>query len=509
MADNVASASSTEPAVTLTSRQVATRRYVLASLMLALFMAAVEATVVSTAMPKIVGALGGFALYSWVFAAFLLPQAITAVLYGKLADIYGRRPMLIFGISLFIVASTACGFAWSMPSLIVFRLIQGFGAGSILPIATTIAGDLYTAEQRMKVQGLLASVWGVAAIIGPLAGGIIVQALSWRWIFWINVPVGILTIVGMMAFFQETVRPRHPKIDYLGMALFCVAIASLLLVVIQGGHEWPWDSAPTLGLIATFLVCLILFLWQESRAPEPVVMLSLWRRRLVAIANAATLIAGMGLIGVSSLMPTYVQGVMGRSAIVAGFTVTAMSLGWPLAASAFGWFVHRIGARGTAILGGASCTAGGIIFMLLGPATSPVIAGAGSFLFGAGMGLLTTTSTVMIQASVDWSQRGSATASNIFSRLLGSTLGAAILGGVLNNSLQEQLQGSKLAGLNINSMRGLLEKNAQAAMDPAQFELLRKALDSGLHSAFLTVTLIAALSLVLTWFLPKHAMGKY
>ena len=509
MADDVASPAAIEPKTALTERQLAGRPYVLVALMLALFMAAVEATVVSTAMPRIVGALGGFALYSWVFAAFLLPQAITAVLYGKLADIYGRRPMLIFGISLFLVASTACGFAWSMPSLIVFRLIQGFGAGAILPIATTIAGDLYTAEQRMKVQGLLASVWGVAAIIGPLVGGLIVTYLSWRWIFWVNVPIGILTIVGMLAFFRETVRPRHPRIDYLGMALFCVAVASLLLVVIQGGHEWAWDSSPILTLMAVFIVCLILFLWQESRAPEPVVMLSLWRQRLVAIANAATMIAGMGLIGVSSLMPTYVQGVMGRSAIVAGFTVTAMSLGWPLASGAFGWFVKRLGGRGTAILGGASCTAGGVIFLLLSPTTSPVIAGAGSFLFGCGMGLLTTTSTVMIQANVDWSQRGSATASNIFSRLLGSTLGAAILGGVLNNSLQHQLQGSGLAGLNINSMRQLMEKKAQEAMDPAQLVLLRKALDIGLHNAFLTVTLVAALSLVLTWFLPKHTMGKY
>ena len=222
------------------------RPFVLACLMLALFMAAVEATVVSTAMPRIIGALGGFPLYSWVFSAFLLPQAITAILYGKLADLYGRRPMLVFGILLFLGGSIACGFAWSMPTLIVFRLIQGFGAGAILPIATTIAGDIYTQDERMKVQGYLSSVWGFAAIIGPLVGGIIVQTLSWRWIFWINVPFGILTVIGLLVYYREQVRHRAAKLDIAGAGYFTVSITALLLIVIQGGHQWPWNSAPIL-----------------------------------------------------------------------------------------------------------------------------------------------------------------------------------------------------------------------------------------------------------------------
>ncbi|MGH6989364.1 MAG: MFS transporter, partial [Stellaceae bacterium] len=183
-----------EPALAVAEEKVVPNRpYVLVCLMLALFMAAVEATVVATAMPSIIGALGGFALYSWVFSVFLLPQAITAILYGKLADLYGRRPVLVFGIILFLSGSIACGFARSMPELIIFRLIQGFGAGSILPIATTIAGDIYPGAERLKVQGYLSAVWGFAALIGPLVGGIIVQVFSWRWIFWINVPFGILT----------------------------------------------------------------------------------------------------------------------------------------------------------------------------------------------------------------------------------------------------------------------------------------------------------------------------
>jgi EmrB/QacA subfamily drug resistance transporter len=493
-----------------TPKPVANRRYILVCLMLALFMAAVEATVVSTAMPRIVGALGGFSLYSWVFAAFLLPQVITTVLYGKLADLYGRRPVLVFGIVLFLAGSIACGFADSMPALIVFRLVQGIGAGAILPIATTIVGDIYSVvEERMRVQGYLSAVWGVAAVIGPLIGGIIVQTLSWRWIFWINVPFGILTVAGLLVYYRETVAHRPARLDWAGSVYFTVSIASLLVVLIQGGHQWPWNSAPVYALGAAFAICLALFLWQESRAPEPILSLGLWRRRLVALCNGATAIAGIGIIGVSVLIPTYVQGVMGDSAIVAGFSVTTLSIVWSVAAGLFGRLARVIGGRGVAQLGGGACLVGGGIFYLLTPDSSAVLPSVGSGLFGLGMGFLTVTSTVMIQANVDWTQRGGATASNIFSRLLGSTLGAAILGGVLNNSLATQLAGSGMANVTLDSMRGLLERKAQGAGDAAQFSLLQGALDVGLHRAFLAMMLVSALAFVLTLFLPKQTMGKY
>ncbi|HEY5210275.1 MAG TPA: MFS transporter [Stellaceae bacterium] len=485
------------------------RGFVLGCLMLAMFMAAVEATVVATAMPVIIGVLGGFSLYSWVFSAFLLPQAITAILYGKLADIYGRRPMLVFGISLFLVGSIACGFAWSMPSLIVFRLIQGVGAGSILPIATTIAGDIYTQEERMKVQGYLSSVWGFAAIIGPLVGGIIVQVLSWRWIFWINVPFGVLTVIGLLIYYREEVKYRAAKLDFAGAGFFTVSVTSLLLVLIQGGHQWPWNSAPVYLLIAAFVICLGLFLWQENRAPEPILSLDLWRQRLVAICNAATMIAGMGIIGVSALIPTYVQGVMGDSAIVAGFSVTALSVAWSLASTVFGRIARYVGGRGAARLGGLSCMLGGLVFFLLQPGMSAAVPGLGSFFFGFGMGLLTTTSTVMIQSSVEWSKRGSATASNIFSRLLGSTLGVAILGSVLNNSLEHQLSGAGMGHVTLDSMREVLQSHAAGTIDPQQFTLLQHALNIGLHQTFLAVVIVSALAFVMTLFLPRQSMGSY
>jgi EmrB/QacA subfamily drug resistance transporter len=501
----------TAPARSIETKPLAQphRPLVLVSLMLALFMAAVEATVVSTAMPRIIGALGGFPLYSWVFSAFLLPQAITAILYGKLADLYGRRPMLVFGIILFLGGSIACGFARSMPALILFRLIQGFGAGSILPIATTIAGDIYTQEERMRVQGYLSSVWGFAAIIGPLVGGIIVETLSWRWIFWINVPFGVATVIGLLAYYHEKVWHRAAKLDLAGAAYFTVSLTALLLVVIQGGHQWSWNSAPIYALVGAFLAGLVLFLWQENRAPEPILSLSLWRQRLVAICNAATMIAGMGIIGVSALIPTYVQGVMGDSAIIAGFSVTALSIAWSLASAVVSRIAHSVGGRGAAQIGGLSCLLGGVVFWLLRPSWSAFFPGFGSFLLGFGMGLLTTTSTVMIQSSVDWTKRGSATASNIFSRLLGSTLGVAILGGVLNNALQHALSGSGMAGVTLDSVRQVLQSHAAGHTDPKQFALLQHALDSGLHQAFIAVVAMSALAFLITLFLPRRPLGGY
>ncbi|MGH7075959.1 MAG: MDR family MFS transporter [Stellaceae bacterium] len=499
-----------EPALAVAEEKVVPNRpYVLVCLMLALFMAAVEATVVATAMPSIIGALGGFALYSWVFSVFLLPQAITAILYGKLADLYGRRPVLVFGIILFLSGSIACGFARSMPELIIFRLIQGFGAGSILPIATTIAGDIYPGAERLKVQGYLSAVWGFAALIGPLVGGIIVQVFSWRWIFWINVPFGILTVAGLLIYYREKVQHKAARLDIAGAVYFSISITALLLILIQGGQQWAWDSWQIFGLVAAFFLCLGLFLWQEGRTPEPIVSLGLWRQRLIAVANAATMIAGMGIIGVSAMIPTYVEGVMGDNAIVAGFSVTALSVAWSLASMALGRITHITGARGAARLGGLSCMLGGIVFYLLAPGQSAAVPGLGSFLFGFGMGLLTTISTVLIQANVDWTERGSATASNIFSRLLGSTLGVAILGGVLNNSLQSQLAGSGLGHVSLDSMRRLLQAKAKAEIPPHKYHILQHALDIGLHHSFLAVVIVATLAFVLTLFLPRNTQGSY
>src|SRR4051812_9245254 len=232
------------------------RPLVVTSIMLAIFMVAIEATIVATAMPKIVGDLGGFERYSWVFAAFLLAQTTTTVIYGKLTDLFGRRPVIIVGIIIFLLGSLLCGLATSMTSLVAFRLLQGIGAGAIQPVAMTIVGDLYPLEQRARIQGLIASVWAFSAVTGPLAGGLIVEQLSWSWIFWINIPIGLLTIVGFWFFLQETVARREHHIDYWGAALFSVAMVALIVALTEAGT----DRTTMLISAALFVVFFIIFL---------------------------------------------------------------------------------------------------------------------------------------------------------------------------------------------------------------------------------------------------------
>jgi EmrB/QacA subfamily drug resistance transporter len=479
------------------------RPVILACVMLALFMAAVEVTIVATALPQIVAKLGGFSLYTWVFSGFLLTQSVTILVFGKLADLYGRRPVLIAGIVVFLLGSTLCGFAWSMPALIAFRLLQGLGAGSIQPVATTIVGDLYTPQERPRIQGYLSSVWGFAAIVGPLAGGVIVEALSWHWIFWINVPVGILTIVGLSLFLRENVARRPHSIDYAGVGLFCVAIAALLVALMQGGVAWPWWSFPTLALFAAFVVAILLYAARERRAPEPMIDATLWRSRLVASVNACSLFAGAAIIGVTSFVPIYVQGVLGRSAIVAGFALTAMSVGWPLASMTSGRFLRALDTRNTVRVGGVLLFAGSLGLAEMPPNANAALVGAASFVMGFGMGLLNTTAIILIQSSVDWARRGSATASNIFARMLGSTFGAAVLGAVLNASLGGRLASANGGG--IDAVRRIFD-GVEAGFVEGQRELIHAALASALSHVFASLAVIGLLAMIATWFVPHRAV---
>ena len=472
--------------------------------MLALFMTAVEVTIVATAMPQIVGALGGFSRYTWVFSGYLLTQTATILVFGKLADVYGRRPVLIAGIAVFLVGSALCGFAWSMPSLIAFRLLQGLGAGSIQPIAITIAGDLFAPEDRPRVQGWLGSVWGFAAIVGPLAGGFIVETLSWHWIFWINLPFGVLTIVGLAVFLREDVARRPHRIDYAGVGIFGLAIAALLVAVTEGGVVWPWISGPTLVLVGGFVAATALWLARERRSPEPMVDLDLWRTRLMASINLSALFAGAVIIGVTTFVPIYVQGVLDQSAIVAGFALTAMSVGWPLASMASGALLRALEARNTMRLGGVLLSCSAVALAALPASAGPVFVGACSFAIGIGLGLLNTTSVVLIQGSVPWSQRASATASNVFARLLGGTLGAAALGAVLNAALGRRFAQSGVGNAGLDAIRDMLEEGAAAAPASLPGGAIVDALGYAVTQVYVALAMLAAFSMMAAWLIPRR-----
>ena len=474
------------------------RPLIIASVMASMAMVAIEATIVSTAMPQIVAELGDLHLYSWVFSSFLLTQTAMTVIFGKLADLYGRKPVILAGIAIFLIGSVLAGFAWSMPAMIVFRLIQGIGAGAIQPVTLTIVADLYPARERGKVQGYLASVWAISAVVGPMVGGFIIHNLSWAWIFWMNVPIGLASAAGFIAFLRESERHARPSIDFAGAALFMAAIAALMMSLTYAGDD-DITRASIAG--AVFVVSVLCFVLQERRAAEPMISFALWSRRPIAACNGATVLSGMILMGATTFLPMYVQGVLHRSPVVAGLALTMMMVGWPVGATLAAKSFHRTGLRPILIGGSAFIPVGAVLLLLLSPGSSPLIAAFGSLIMGFGMGTSSVSSLVLIQEIVDATQRGSATASNLFSRNLGSTLGATLFGAVLNFGLGHSGHGVAVTS---DQLKALLQNQAASL---ASGDAIRQVLHQSLHLTFLSIFAIAIFVVVLLAFVPAIHIG--
>lgn len=465
---------------------------VVAAIMASMAMIAIEATIVSTAMPQIAAQLGQLNLYSWVFSAFLLSQTALTVVFGKLSDIYGRKPIVLLGIAIFLVASVLAGFAWSMPSMIAFRLLQGIGAGAVQPVSMTIVADLFPGRQRGKVQGYLASVWALSAVIGPLLGSLIIHSLPWAWIFWINIPVGLLAAAGFAAFYHEEKKSRRVSIDVMGAVLFAICISALMIALTETESLLSFG---TLGAVAVFIASLLLFLRQEARAEDPMVAPGLWLHRPIAASNLAVFFASMAIMGLTTFLPMYVQTVLDRSPLVAGFALTMLLLGWPIGATFCSRTFHRFGLRPLMIVGSLFIPVGCLLLVFLRPESSALQAGGGSFLMGLGMGLLNICALVITQESVGHTERGSATASNVFSRNLGSTLGAAILGAVLSYGLTHAGTGGVVTP---EQLRNLL--NGTPAADGG--EQLRLVLQAALHTTFIAMLVMAAVIVFASLWVP-------
>lgn len=461
-------------------------------------MVAIEATIVSTAMPQIVAQLGDLHLYSWVFSSFLLTQTAMTVVFGKLADLYGRKPVVLAGIAVFLLGSVLAGFAWSMPAMIVFRLIQGVGAGAIQPVTLTIVADLYPARERGKVQGYLASVWAISAVVGPMVGGFIIHNLSWAWIFWMNVPIGLASAAGFMAFLRESERHARPSIDFAGAALFMAAIAALMMALTYAGDDEIAKASLAGG---AFMLCLLFFVFQERRAAEPMISFALWSRRPIAACNAATVLSGMILMGATTFLPMYVQGVLHRSPVVAGLALTMMMVGWPAGATLAAKSFHRLGLRRILIGGSAFIPLGAVLLLFLQPGGSPLIAAFGSLIIGFGMGTSSVSSLVLIQEIVKMDERGSATASNLFSRNLGSTLGATLFGAVLNFGLSHS---KDVAVVTSDQLKALLQNQVASLADS---DMIRVVLHQSLHLTFISIFVIAIFVVALLSFVPAINIG--
>jgi MFS family permease len=405
---------------------------ILIALMLSTGLVAIDSTIVATAVPSIVRDVGGFESFPWLFSAYLLAQAVSVPIYGKLSDMVGRKPIILAGIGLFLLGSVLCGIAWSMPSLIAFRALQGLGAGAVLPVSITIAGDIYSLEERAKVQGYLASVWAVSSVVGPSLGGIFSSLGIWRGIFLVNVPLCLLA--GWMLFrtLHENIERGRHRVDYAGAALLAGSLGLLILGALQGGQGWEWDSPISIGIFAVGAVLLAVFLVVERRAAEPVLPSWVVSRRLLGTTALVSFGVGAVMIGLTSYVPTFLEGALHTSPLVAGLALAALTLGWPISASQAGRFYLRIGFKATALIG-ISITVMGLLVLTLTSATPNVLLVAGScFVVGLGLGLVATPTLISAQSSVSWNERGVVTSTNMFARSIGSALGVAVFGAVGN-----------------------------------------------------------------------------
>lgn len=482
------------------------RTAVVVAVMMANFLAAIDVSIVGTAMPTIIGELGGLPLMSWVFSAFLLASTVTVPIYGKLSDLYGRKIIFMLGSIVIIIGSVLCGLADTMVELIIYRTIQGLGAGGIMAVAQTILGDIFSAEERGKIQGWFSGVWGVSAVVGPLLGGLMVSYLDWPWVFYINVPIALLTILILGFALHEDIERKKHKIDYLGSITLTVSMTLLLFALLTGGNQYAWVSPQILGLFVVAAVVFVWFLFNERKAAEPMLPLDLFRSPLIAVASSANFLLGAVLMGITSYMPSYAQGVLGGTATEAGLLLTPISIGWPIASIIGGPRMVKWGYRRTALIGASLVGISSVLLIFVSPAISYWYAMAVLLVLGMGMGLTTLAFVVSVQSAVTWNRRGIATASLQFIRSLGSSVGVAVMGAVMNARILDMLKGDPDIQAPLEATNSLLDPEKRAMLEPSIVERLSDAFASGLHYAFLLVAVFGIGALIVTLYYPRDKM---
>jgi EmrB/QacA subfamily drug resistance transporter len=480
---------------------------VLLAVMLTTGLVALDSTIIATAVPSIVDDLGGFSQFPWLFSIYLLTQAVTVPLYGKFADILGRKPVMFFGIGVFLLGSVLSGAAWSMPVLIAARAIQGIGAGAVQPMSITMLGDLYSVAERAKVQGYVTSVWAVASLIGPALGGVFSDFLSWRWIFFVNVPLGAVAVVFLALRFRENVVKQVHQVDYLGATLLTIGLPLVLLGLLEGGVAWAWGSWQSLLVFGAGGVVLVVFVLVERRVAEPILPLWVFGHRTLVGGNLTALVVGALLMGLTSYLPTFVEGVLGTGALVAGFALAALTLGWPISAALSGRVYMRIGFRDTSLIGSVFVIVGAVLVALLSQESAVWEAAAGSFVMGVGLGLVSSPTVIAVQSTVGWDRRGVVTATNMFSRSLGSAVGVAVFGAIANATLADRFARptADVAGhlpSSVDATTIVLGGHADPTSPVVAF--VRSALDDATHNVFLAMAVVAACSALTVLLMPRR-----
>ena len=472
------------------------RQLVTAGLVLGMFLAALEATAVSTAMPTVVADLGGVSRYSWVFSAYLLTSTTTVPMFGKLADLYGRRRVYLFSVVVFMLGAALSGTATSLTQLIVWRALQGLGAGGVQPVTITLVGDIYTLEERGKMQGLFSAVWAVSSIVGPAAGGFITELLSWRWVFYLNVPFGIASAVILVLFLREEPERREHRLDIAGTLSLTVAVTLLLLALLEGSELWGWGDVRTVALVAGSVVGLVWFLFQERRAPEPMLPLELFRNPVIAVSSLGSVVIGTLMFCASAFVPMFTQGVLGGTAVDAGMTLAPMSIGWPVGSTVSGWLLVRWGYRPFAIVGAVAGVAGSLLLATAHAGSGTGLVMLSMLIVGLGLGFMATPYLLAVQNAVPWRRRGVATSSVQFFRTIGGAVAVAALGAVLNAHLAADVG----AGVDPNVV---LQPTLRTALAPETLGRLVHALDGGLNAVYLAMAGMAAVGLAVALGFPR------
>lgn len=498
----------------LTARK--TRWLVVGAALLALFLGAMDALVVGAAMPTVVAELGGLHLYSWVFSAYLLTRAISLPIFGKLCDLVSNKKLYLVAISAFLLSSVLAGAAQSMEQLIIFRALQGVGAGGNFALAYIVVADISAPEQRGKMMGLISFVWGVASVLGPAVGGFIVAYFSWRWIFYINIPLGGLALCGIV-FYLTDLREKKQEvcIDFWGATALSIFILAVLVVFMVGGRTYDWVSPQILVLLLIAAVSGLLFYHVERRAREPILNLNFFRVRGFSMANGAAFFSSFAVFSLSAYVPLFIQGALGKTPAQLGIAMIPLSLGWSGGALLCGQLINRSREKPFSLFGAFLLLAGSGALLTFSTATPLFVCSAVLAVAGLGMGFVSIGTLLMVQNSLGTSDLGVATSSHQFARTLGGTIGIGASGGLVTVYLTKNLEGMMsgashgelLPSIFTNlaeNIQGLFQPEMQAILSAGLQRSLQEAVAAGVETVFWISTAAALISLVLSFLLPDY-----
>jgi EmrB/QacA subfamily drug resistance transporter len=491
------------------------RNLAVIGVMLVIFLFAIDATIVSTAMPTIVAKLGGLELYSWVFSIYMLTSALTTPIFGKLADLFSRRRLMLIGIAIFVVGSTLCGAAQSMEALIFFRAVQGLGGGAIYALSFIVVGILYPSELRAKMQGIISGIWGVAGILGPLAGGIIVEHWNWRWAFFVNLPITAVAVALIVIGLKETGQERRAhKLDFAGTFILLAALILFFYALSQSSHSRQPLNAEFAGMISLAVFLLIVFYFIERRATEPIVPLDLFRVSLFKSSAAVTTLASMGVFGAITYLPLYLQGVTGLTASRAGMVLLLLSVAWTVGSLIAGQALNRIGYRTSAAAGMILLAVGYSLFVFFKSDLSVFWVAVSGTLIGTGMGMTNLTTLVAVQNSVPHQRIGVATSTSMLFRTFGGAFAVSLMGTVLLNQMQrglDQFSAGTISDALRNKLahpQNLLEPATRAQIPPELLPKLIAILADAIWYAFLTGFALMIIGVAASFFMSKDTPAQ-